>query len=210
MMGKLTASAARLLAIAYCLVLLASQSIIPAIGKSETISALEIPVQEELIQNKAYLVSRMVVKVRPEFVWQVLTDYNSATRVFPHLKVCKVLSDHGTTKTLQHEIQPSGLPKTFQYVLEIKETGRRYMEWHRLSGDFREVQGFWKLDPVDGGHNTLVTYATHVNGGLFIPQVLIKRQFRMDIPDVMLSLKNHAERFTQIAARRSTELSHTP
>ena len=171
----------------------------PAFAKA---AGIEIPISEENIGGKSYSVSRLVVHARPEQVWQVLTDYSNAPRVFPMLKKCEVLEDHGSTKIVKHMVAPSGPVGTFQYVLQIKEIPSKLMEWHRVSGDFKEVDGLWKLEPVDAGHATLVTYSSHVNGGMFFPQMLIKRQFRIDTPQVMTSLKHQAESI-EIATNRA-------
>jgi hypothetical protein len=39
---------------------------------------------------------------------------------------------------------------------------------------------------------------------MFMPQGMIKRQFRSDMPQVMALLTKHAEGNTQIASRRDT------
>jgi hypothetical protein len=75
------------------------------------------------------------------------------------------------------------------------------MEWHRLSGDFKAVDGSWKLEPANNGTCTLVTYSAHVAGGFLMPQMLIKRQSHIDMPSTLLALKKHAETTTQIATR---------
>lgn len=156
---------------------------------------------EEKVGTKVFLVSHLVVKARPEQVWQVLSDYDNASHVFPNLKKCQLLQDKGQVKIVAHEVCPSGVPGSFRYVLAVKETAPRQLEWHRLSGDFKDVDGIWKLDPIEGGRSTYVTYSSYVNGGLFLPQALIRRQFRIDIPGVMAALKSQAEATTQIARR---------
>jgi ribosome-associated toxin RatA of RatAB toxin-antitoxin module len=155
-------------------------------------------VTEEVINGKAFSVSKIIVHARPEQVFRVLTDYVNAPKVFPQLKKCQVVEDHGATKILHHKVAPSGLPGTYEYQLEVKELAPRSLEWHRISGDFKAVDGFWKLDPIDGGF-TQVTYSTYVNGGMFIPQMLIKHQFRVDMPNVMAHLKSESEGNVKIA-----------
>lgn len=158
-------------------------------------------VTEEEVAGKTFCVSRQVIHARPDQVWQVLADYNNAPRVFPMMKKCQILEDHGPSKLVLHCVEPSGPVGTFEYIVEIKEQAPKALEWHRKSGDFKEVDGFWKLEPLDGGHSTLVTYSSHVNGGLFIPQILIKRQAHADMPIVMASLKRQSELNSQIAGR---------
>ena len=179
----------------------------PAASAHGQSSAKGLPeVNEEKIGGRMYQTSKILVHAKPDQVWRLLTDYDNAPTIFPCLKKCKVLKDKGTSKVVQHEVKPTGFPGSFEYVLEIKEVGNRSQEWHRLSGDFHEVEGFWKLDGSEDGNSTTVTYASYVNGGFFMPQPLIKRQVRQDIPSVMVALKNHAETSHQQIANVSQRL----
>ncbi|MBY0358728.1 MAG: SRPBCC family protein [Candidatus Obscuribacterales bacterium] len=174
------------------------------------VSSSVATVGEEKIGNRTYQVSRILVKAKPDVVWQILTDYDNAPYIFPCIKKCRVVKDRGRSKLVEHEICPRGVPGSFDYVLEIKETANKLQEWHRISGDFHEVDGFIKLESGDDGASTHVTYASYVNGGFFIPQALIKRQVRMDIPSVMAALKTHAESSGKIAIRRIDSATQTP
>ena len=158
---------------------------------------------EEIMHGKTYTVARVSVKASPDKVWQILTDYDNAPRVFPQLKHSKLLQDHGAQKTVKHVLAPSGLPGTYEYVVEVKEASPHSLEWHRVSGAFKQVDGYWKLEPLDGGRTTLVTYASFVDGGFLMPQPLVRRQCRIDMPAVMTTLKAQAESSSgmQIAGR---------
>lgn len=166
-------------------------------------------VTDEVISGKTFSVSRGVIKSSPEQVWQVLTDYDNVARVFPMVKKCQVLQEHPGKKHLKQVIAPSGgLLGNYECILEVKETAPTHMQWSRLSGAFKEIEGFWKLEPVENGRATHVTYATYVNGGFFIPQGLIRRQFRLDMPQVMHCLKATAENTTHIASKRGEQTEH--
>jgi len=165
------------------------------------VSAEDKPaVYEEQIKGKSFVVTRVLVKAKPDQVWPILADYNNAPHIFSILKKCQMLEDKGTKKIVKHQLAPSGLPATYEYIVEIQECAPRTMEWHRVSGDFREVDGFWKLEPAESGRCTMVTYASHVTGGFFTPQALIKRQLRTDMPTALTALKNQAEGPMQIAS----------
>lgn len=190
-----------LLAGLFCAVLtlqpLMVQTPVSARGDSTTQSCIT----EEIINGKKFSVTRLIVRAKPEAVWQVLTDYANAPKVFPQLKKCQVLEDHGTTKHIKHQIAPSGMPGTYEYIVEVKEVAPKTMEWHRISGSFKEVDGYWKLEPLEGGHSTQVTYSAYVNGGLFLPQPLVRHQIHQDMPGIMSCLKAQSEGATQIAGR---------
>ena len=193
----------KLLAVSFALTscLISSSLSLPALAVEGRSAAP--PVVEETIQNKPFQVSKIAVNARPDQVWAILTDYHSAPLVFPTVKKCQLLADKGSTKVVHHEVRPSGVMKNFAYQLELKEHGHHKLEWRRVSGDFKEVEGFWKLEPTDGGRRTLVTYASYVNGGFWMPQALIKRQFRIDMPAVMTALKSHAEKTVHLASRKT-------
>lgn len=193
---------------ALCLSLMTALSVsglLPS-AQAKVTSPNNAPIAEivdEKIGNKTFAVSRMTVNARPEHVWAVLTDYSNAPEVFENLKKCEVLEDKGNSKVVRHVIHPSGFPGTFDYTIEIKEVAPKMMEWHRIRGAFKEVDGYWKLESVNGGRGTHVTYSAYINGGFFLPQPLIREQIRDDIPGVMSALKTKAERAaTQQIARQ--------
>jgi coenzyme Q-binding protein COQ10 len=168
-------------------------------------------VAEEKMHGQTYVVARVTVKAPPEKVFQILADYNHADKVFPQVKKCKLVADKGATKMVSHEIAPSGIPNTYEYLLEIKEFAPNALEWHRISGDFKQVDGYWKLEPADGGRWTNVTYASYVDGGMFLPQMLIRRQSKIDMAGVMSTLKATAESGSssmQIAGRPARASEH--
>ena len=192
----------RLLALA--LVVLPVLTSLPVTARETMGNVTPPPVVDETINGKSFSVSKIIVHARPEQVFHVLTDYANASKVFPQMRQCKVVSDHGTTKVLHHEVAPSSLPgKTYAYDVEVKEVASKSLEWHRISGDFKAVDGFWRLEPVDGGRFTEVTYSTYVNGGFFIPQMFIKSQFKVDMPKVLTHLKTETEGNSVKLARKT-------
>ena len=189
---------------ALALAVLPALTSLPAMARESMGNVTPPPVVDENINGKSFSSSKIVVHARPEQVFRVLTDYANACKVFPQMRQCKVVADHGATKILHHEVAPSNVPgKTYAYDVEVKETAYKSLEWHRISGDFKAVDGFWRLEPVDGGKFTEVTYSSYVNGGFFIPQMLIKSQFKVDMPKVLTHLKSEAEMSSVRLARKS-------
>lgn len=160
-----------------------------------------VPVSESVVNGETYQVVKMVVKARPDRVWEVISDHDNLHRVFPQMKKATVVKDEGTTKLIKYTVAPSGPVGTFTYTVRLKEKAPRYMEWTRVSGAFKTVKGFWKLEPLDNGNTTLATYATSVDGGFLIPQPLIRRQCRIDMPQVADTLKSEVENKIRIAER---------
>lgn len=166
---------------------------------------------EEPIGKKVFEVCRIQVKARPDKVWSILTDYRNSPNIFATMKKCEVVQDRGDVKVMRHVIHPSGYPGTFDYVVEVSGTAPRTLEWHRISGAFKEVDGYWKLEPAEGGCYTNVTYAAYINGGFLFPSFLVRDQMKDDLPNVLVALKNSAEGVptaTQIAHRTESTSTH--
>ena len=167
---------------------------------------------EEQMHGQTYVVARVTVKAPPEKIFQILADYDHADKVFPQVRKCKLVADKGASKMVQHEIAPSGIPNnTYDYLLEVKESFPYTLEWHRVSGDFKQVDGYWKLEPAEGGRATHVAYASYVDGGFFIPQMLIRRQCKIDMAGVLSTLKATVEgpsSSVQIAGRPARPADH--
>ncbi len=174
----------------------------PALADSHhsTQATQNCTVGEAVINGHKYSVAKVVVHATPHQVWNLLTDYDNAPKIFPQVKKCHVIKDEGTTKLIKHTVAPSGPVGTYSYTLKITEKAPHMMEWQRVSGAFKDVNGFWKLEPIDT-RTTLCTYASYVDGGFFIPQPLIRRQSRIDMPGVMATLKYQVENKTQIAEK---------
>jgi len=160
-------------------------------GKLANLSDSE-PVYEAMIGGEKYSVTKMVMHAPVDKIWRVLTDYANAPKVFPQMKKCQVIKDDGAVKIVKEVVAPSGPLGTFSYVLKLSEKAPHTLEWSRVSGSFKEVRGFWKLEALADG-KTLVTYASFVDGGFFLPQPFIRRQARIDMPNIMSCLKCKVE-----------------
>jgi hypothetical protein len=101
-------------------------------------------------------------------------------------------------KTIAFVASAPGNLWTFDYVLEVKETPG-YIEWHRVSGAFKRNEGFWKLEPIDCGRATLVTYAKYVDSGLMFSQSLVNHELRLSLSQVMHNLKDRCEQCPRVA-----------
>jgi uncharacterized membrane protein len=162
---------------------------------------------EEMIGGHKFQVSRLVINASPNQVQNVLTDYDRVTQMFCGVKKCQVLEDNGQSKKIAFTATAPGNLWTFDYVLEVKEFPG-YIEWHRVSGAFKLNEGFWKLEPLEGGHATLVTYAKFVDGGLLMPSMLVNRELKASMPQVLANLKTSAESSGKVARIEAQSRTH--
>jgi ribosome-associated toxin RatA of RatAB toxin-antitoxin module len=154
---------------------------------------------EEQIGPRIYQVSRVVIDAAPNQVQDVITDYDHTAKVFDNVTKCQVVKELGDVKQVAFTVKTLGSLMNCDYVLEIKSTPGR-IEWKRLSGAFKANEGFWKFEPANGGHSTLVTYAKFIDGGMFAPRFIVNREIRNSMPVIMANLKSTVEHNSAVAS----------
>ncbi len=159
----------------------------------------------ENMNGQNYHISRVVVDGTPDHVWSVLTDYDHATSVTPHLKALKILHNNNEKKKIWFSVASLGGIWKFDYVLNIHEIKPKHrIEWQRDSGAFKVNEGYWELKPVDEGRRTLVTYAKHIDGGFMMPKMFVDAQLKKTMPEVLQSLRQTVKR-SHIATASTSE-----
>lgn len=156
-------------------------------------------IAEEKVGKKTFQTSKILIKAPPARVFDVLTNYEKAADIFSNLVKSRLVSTHGPTKRVAFTGTTVGNLFKFDYTLDITEKPH-YIEWKRHSGAFKANEGYWRLDPVDGGSATLVTYAKHIDGGWLYPQGLVNKSIRESIPVIFAELKSESESPAFVAA----------
>ncbi len=149
--------------------------------------------RREKMNGVNYHISSTVVNANPESVWKVLTDYKNAPVNMPNIQRLKILKSENGKKQVWFSIRSQTGFKQFEYVLSVRESHPHRIEWQRDSGDFKRYDGFWELQPIDNGKQTLLTYGKHVVGGFLLPQVLVDMELRKAMPAIVLSVQKAAE-----------------
>lgn len=150
--------------------------------------------QEKRGKN-TYEVARTIIKATPAQVFDVLTDYSKVDAIFDNLTRCEVVEDNGSSKKVSFTAKSMGGLWKFDYVLELKESAPNLIEWTRVSGAFKANEGYWKLEPVNGGKYTQVTYSKFIDGGILLPQRLVQKELKALAPGIMKNLRTAAERY---------------
>lgn len=96
-------------------------------------------------------------------------------------------------------------PLTVDYVLAIKETpATGTIEWQRHSGAFKENEGYWRLESVEDGRKTLITYAKHVDAGFPFPSGMVNKAVRESMPVIFKDLNASVQRVSAKSATNRT------
>jgi uncharacterized protein YndB with AHSA1/START domain len=131
------------------------------------------------------------IAASPEYIWRVMTDCAQAPMYVPGLTRCRRvdIAADGSWEDIEHEVRVSKLLPPIHYVFHAQYDRPRRMDFHRISGDLKEQNGTWLLTATPDGAATVVEYQVYVDPGFWIPQSLVERMLRKDVPEVLSGLR---------------------
>jgi hypothetical protein len=138
--------------------------------------------------------AKILISRPPEKVWPVVVDPEKLMKNEDKVKKVKVLSRAGNKQTVAFSVVMTRLLPTFDYIL-LQELSPPYLlQFHRVSGSFRDIQGSWRLTPADGGKKTILAYTLKLDPGPFIPRPLLMTAVKGDLPNMMRNAKATIEK----------------
>jgi uncharacterized protein YndB with AHSA1/START domain len=135
------------------------------------------------------------IGAQPEAVWEVMTDCRQAAAFVPGLKRCRRIGGaaNGRWEDIEQEVRYSWLLPSVRYVFRAEYDRPHRIDFHRLSGDLKEEEGEWSLTRTADGRSTDVEYELYLDPGFWIPQVLVTRSLRKDLPAALGGLRERVE-----------------
>ena len=126
-----------------------------------------------------------------EPIWKIINDCRQTTEFISGLKGCRVLQQDGSGDLIEHRMQISKLLPEVKYIFRAEYQRYRRIDFKRMSGDLKEFEGSWVLEPIDRGKpQTLVIYSIFLDAGLLLPQWAVQMILRQDLPEILLALRN--------------------
>lgn len=144
---------------------------------------------------RGWVRAAVLVRARPEAIWVVMTDCRQTPLFVPGLRRCRRLerAPDGRWEDIEHEIRYSWFMPTVRYVFRADYDRPHRIDFHRVSGDLKREEGTWLLTPTPDGAATLVEYELYLDPGFWIPQVLVNRSLRKDLPAILTGLRERVE-----------------
>jgi hypothetical protein len=138
----------------------------------------------------------VLVRARPEAIWAVMTDCRQALRFVPGLKQCRRLvgAPDGSWEDIEQEINSAWYLPTVRSVFRADYVRPHRIDFHRISGDLKREEGTWVLTATPDGAATVVEYEMYLDPGFWIPQALVNRTLRKDLPAALTGLRERVER----------------
>lgn len=125
--------------------------------------------------------------------WSVVADPLKLTQAENKVKKVKVLSRSGNRQNVAFTVSMTPLLPPFSYVLLQELTPPYLLQFRRISGSFRDIQGVWRLSSVDNGKKTVLSYTLQLDPGPLIPKSLLLGAVKSDLPNFMRNARTAIE-----------------
>lgn len=141
------------------------------------------------------VLAAVLIKASPEAIWGVMTDCKQAPLFVPGLKRCSRIGGaaDGSWEDFEQVVQYSWFLPTVRYVLRATYDRPHRIQFRRISGDLKDEVGSWLLTPTPDASATLVLYEVYVDPGFWVPQVLVSRTLRKDLPAALAGLRDRVQ-----------------
>jgi uncharacterized protein YndB with AHSA1/START domain len=142
------------------------------------------------------VLAAVLIKATPEAIWRVLTDCVQAPLFVPGLKRCRRINgaSDGSWEEFEQEVQYSWFLPTLSFVFRAEYERPHLIRFRRISGDLKDEEGTWVLTSTTDGSATVVQYEAYVDPGFWVPQVLVNRSLRKDLPAALSGLRERVTR----------------
>jgi len=166
-------------------------------GIQQRLAAGEVVVASAIdpAQPRGRVRAAVRIDATPEAIFAIVTDCHEALAFVPHLRHCQLIdgAPDGSWQDVEHDVRYSWLLPSVRYVFRAVYDRPHRIDFYRISGDLKQEEGTWLLTPSADGAGTVVQYEVYLDPGFWIPQALVTRSLRKDIPAVLTGLRACAE-----------------
>ena len=145
-------------------------------------------------EGRNMLAAVVRIDADPDLVWEVMLDHDRVPKYVKELRESKILETGENWKIIEHKLNMHPLLPRFVYV--FKETyGPGYtIEFSRIRGAFRELEGSWKLMSKEGDGHALLMYTTYVDFGWYIPKSWVRGGINKRVPALLNAFRDEVNR----------------
>lgn len=138
--------------------------------------------------------AKILILRSPERVWPVVADPEKLMREEKKVRKVKVLSRSQNKQNVAFSVLMTRFLPPFNYVLLQELSPPNSLRFHRVSGSFKDIQGSWRLSPVENGTKTILTYKLQIDVGPLVPRGLLLSAVKSDLPSMMRNAKKAIEK----------------
>ena len=136
------------------------------------------------------------INASPETIWNVIIDCRQAVSFVPGLRRCLSIdrAHDGSWEDIEQEVRYSWFLPSIRYVFRAEYDRFHRIDFRRVSGDLKAQEGTWLLTRTADASATVVEYEMYLDPGFWVPQPLVTRSLRKDLPAALRGLRERVER----------------
>jgi len=134
-----------------------------------------------------------VVSASRQKIWRALIDYDNFTKIFAGIDKLQVLEEDQKGALVEFWID--AVIKNLHYVLSRKYTQEGVLiEWNRVSGDLKLIQGSWRIEQTAVPNKKLLIYESYVDIGYSVVTWAIRQGAKMKARKMAYRLREWLEK----------------
>ena len=151
--------------------------------------AVLVDVKQADEPSKGMVEATILIDAPAESIWQIMVNCHEIPTFVPGLKSCRVLAGGENWEIIRHEVKWIWFLPRLSYVFRTVYQHNRQIDFVKIEGDLREMKGSWRLTPLNETGQTIVRYSVYLDPGFFVPQWVVRRSLRADLPAVLTALR---------------------
>lgn len=174
-----------------------------ALGAGAARAAAEPPPAVEVTQasgSSGLVEAQLDIAAPPQTVWRVLVDCPNAPKLMVNLKSCRII-DHDPAGhwDVREQISRASFLPSVRTVIRADYDPYHTVRFHKVDGDLKQLDGEWRLEPIDGGAHTHLTYESRVTASFIAPGPIVRAILRHDMPLTLANLRKACEQQAALA-----------
>jgi uncharacterized protein YndB with AHSA1/START domain len=134
------------------------------------------------------------IAASPAVVWRVITDPALSAKMIVNMRSTRVLQqDPAGRWDVREQISKGGLLPGVRTVIRSEYTAPSRVSFRAVDGDIKQLDGEWRLSPLDGGRRTHVVYESRVTSPFPAPAPMVRSVLRGDMPKTLANLRDASE-----------------
>lgn len=145
-------------------------------------------------QGRGVVRASVEIAAPPSVVFGVILDCDRAARMSPGVKRCKVVARAPDgSEVREHTVKWGFFLPAMQSRARLVLRPDREIRFTCIGGDIRACDGYWRLEPIDGGARTRVTYDLWATAPFAVPAGLVSSLMRRTVPQSLVALRRECE-----------------
>ena len=140
--------------------------------------------------SKGLVEATILIDAPASHIWSIMLDCSQIPTFVPGVKRCQVLESGENWEIIRHDVKWVWFFPQISYVFRARYQPKRQIEFVRIEGDLRDMQGRWQLTPMPDSAKTLVCYSVYLDPGFLVPQWLVRNALKTDLPAVLMALRS--------------------